>query len=61
MRKKYSEHTLPDFLGRFEKLLISNNNGDGYFVGSGVTLFFSEKLLLFCLKFQILSINIVFS
>lgn len=38
MKKKYHEEQLPTFLDNLEKLLKANNGGDGFFVGSGVSI-----------------------
>jgi glutathione S-transferase len=37
MKKKYVEEQLPAFLDRLEALLVSNNGGNGYFVGDSLT------------------------
>jgi len=37
LKKKYLEEQLPAFLGKLEALLVSNNGGDGYFVGDSLT------------------------
>ncbi|XP_019635268.1 PREDICTED: LOW QUALITY PROTEIN: S-crystallin SL11-like [Branchiostoma belcheri] len=36
-KKTFFETTLPEFLGHFEKLLVANNGGNGFFVGDGLT------------------------
>jgi glutathione S-transferase len=37
LKKKYIEEQLPEFLQKIEKLLESNNGGNGYFVGNELT------------------------
>jgi len=37
LKKKYIEEQLPAFLDKLEALLVSNNGGDGYFVGDSLT------------------------
>ncbi|CAH1246681.1 HPGDS [Branchiostoma lanceolatum] len=36
-KKTFFDTTLPEFLGYFEKLLVANNGGGGFFVGDGLT------------------------
>ena len=36
MLKKFSDEQLPGFLSKFEKLLVANKGGDGFFVGDSV-------------------------
>eukprot|EP00118_Oscarella_pearsei_P028740 m.2812 g.2812 ORF g.2812 m.2812 type:complete len:208 (+) comp8916_c0_seq1:133-756(+) len=35
--KKLKEETMPGFMGRMEKILVANEGGDGWIVGSSVT------------------------
>ena len=35
-KEKWEGSQRDEFLGKFEKLLTTNNNGDGFFVGDGV-------------------------
>ncbi len=38
VKKNYMEETFPNTLANLEKILISNNGGDGFFVGKKVRL-----------------------
>merc|ERR1711893_14224 len=37
LKKKYVDETAVDLMGKLEKLLVSNNGGDGFLVGDSVT------------------------
>ena len=46
---KYKDETLPYYLSKLEQLLISNDGGDGYFVGSEVSADISDKSSIACI------------